>query len=488
MYKKLIKSLLIPLLFPCLLVIADTNDITKARERLQSRIDRDQKVCKKGLLKALLPDSWTPFISEVCKESKNLESLVEQTPPVELPNVLVNILIDEYTGGPSKGEYPPMRDYLKVFGEPAADPLMERYGDMEGFHKGDVLRILGEIGSENALPFIRSELKEKKLLTLEPATYAIRMIRKEASKEDLLPLLSDPELDAKSFSIIVRQLSSLENPGWFNIVLDMLEQGKIDFQIVADLGYFTEYPEPIIAAHLGYLIDQWNSDKTGTVSCLLLQLHERTNIKKLFPILDDLLRADFWYAGTNYSSLRSKCRYLSQFNRPILLARIEDTLTKEDIEEWMYKPSPGWLSYLYLHDLYYEKGGPPLDTSEMFFDLDISVYDEAGDVLLGQTSETFKSNVRRDVVIGLKSSNDVSYQFSFTPRLYKQIGQQESWFIYVNDFRAEKPKMSYGNTFRINVGSKTHFKTFESNGRVAKWEVTHTGPPPADIKRGQVSE
>jgi hypothetical protein len=171
-----------------------------------------------------------------------------------------------------------------------------------------------------------------------------------------------------------------------------------------------------------------------------------------------------------------------------LLARIEDTLTKEDIEEWLYKPSPGWLSYLYLHDLYHDKGGPPLDTSEMFFDLDISIYDEAGDVLLGQTSETFKSNVRRDVVIGLKGSDDVSYQFSLTPRLYKQIGQQESWFIYVNDFMVEKPIASYGNTFRINVGSKTYFQTFESNGRVAKWEVTHTGPPPSGIKRARISE
>ncbi len=347
---KPIKCLLTILLFCCLLGAANPDDLNLARERLQAKLVQDKKQCAKGRLISLVPGPWSSFISEVCKEQKNLARLVERTSTDELPDVLVNIFIDEYTGGPTKGKYPPIRNYLGIFGKPAAAPLMKRYEEIGEDNRRYALRILGEIGSENVLPFIRSELKEKNLSTLESAAYAIRMIRKEAAKEDLLPLLSDPELDPAAVPLIVRQLSNLEDPGWYGIVLNMVEEGKINYQTITDLGSFKEYPESVVVAHLEYLLYQWSSGNVGTAACLLFQIHERRYIKQFFPILNDLLRADFQYAGPNFSPLRRNCDDLSPSRRPLLLHRIEDKLTKADIEEWMHKPNPGWLTYLYLYD------------------------------------------------------------------------------------------------------------------------------------------
>lgn len=480
MCNKPLKYMATILLFCCLPGVANSDDLDLARERLQAKMDQDKKSCVKGRLISLAPGPWTPVISKACEEQKNLTDLVERTPTDELPDILINIFIDEYTAGPSKGKYPPMRNYLEIFGEPAAAPLMKRYEEIGEDDRQYAIRLLGEIGSDKALPFIRSELKKKNISTLESAAYAIRMIRNEEAKEDLLPFLWDPELDPVALPMIVRQLSNLNDPGWFDIVLNLAEEGKIDFQTITDLGSFKKYPESVVAAHLAYLLDQWGTGNAGTAACLLLQIHERRILKRLFPVLDDLIRADFWYAGTSYTSLRSNCSFSSRSNRPLLLVRIEDTLIKEDIVEWMQQPSPGWLTYLYLHDLYLKKGGPPLDTSEMVLNLSISVFDDAGNDLLGRISEKFISGVRRDIVLELKDSNEVSYRCSFTPRLYREIGQQGSWIIYLNDFRIAKPVLRYGDTVRISVGSKAHFKTADSDGRVARWEVMHIGPPPAE--------
>lgn len=479
MCRKPIKCLLAILLFCCILGAANSDDLNSARERLQAKIEQDKKNCAKGRLISLIPSPWTTFISEVCEEQKNLARLVERTPTDELPDVLVNIFIDEYTGGPTRGKYPPMRNYLVIFGEPAAAPLMKRYSEIGENNRRYALRILGEIGSDKVLPFIRSELKEKKLSTLESAAYAIRMIRKEEAKEDLLPLLSDPELDPAAVPLIVRQLSNLEAPGWYAIVLSLAEEGKINFQTIKDLGYFKEYPESVVAAHLDYLLDQWSSGNVGTAACLLFQIHERRYVKQFFPILDDLLRADFQYAGSNFSPLRRYCDDLSPSRRPLLLHRIEDKLTMADIEEWMHKPSPGWLTYLYLHELYHKKGGPPLDTREVVLNLNISAYDDAENVLLGEVSGKFENGVTRDVVLRLKNSNEGPFRIYLTPRLQKDIAQNERWVIYVPDFTIEKP-VGVGYSLQITVESAVNVRTVDSAGKVTRWEVTHIGLPPAE--------
>jgi hypothetical protein len=475
---KTIKYLLMILLFCCFLGAAHSDDLHSARERLQARLDQDLKACRKGRLFSPLLGPYGKFVSEVCKDQKNLARLVKRTPTDKLPDVLVNIFIDEYTGGPTRGEYPPMRDYLAIYGEPAAAPLMKRYGEIGENKRQDALRTLGEIGSESALPLIRSELRKKNLYTLGASAYAMRLIRKEAAKEDLLPLLSDPDLDPAGIPIIVKQLSALKDPGWYDIVLNLAKEGRIDFKTIKEMGSIHKYPESVVAAHLTYLLDQWRSGNKSIAACLLLQIHQRRHIKQFFPILNDLLRADFKYAHTHYAPLGSHCNDLSRSRRPLLLHRIEDTLTMADIEEWMQHPSSGWLTYFYLHELYHKKGGPPIDTSDVVIHLTISAYDDAQNVLLGEVSGKFENGVDGQAELRLKHSNEGPIRFKFNPRLQKNRGDGKRWVIFMPLFMIEKPVGAGYSPLEITVGSKVSVRTQDSVGKITRWEIRHIGHPP----------
>lgn len=477
MCKRRIKYLLTALLFSCLLGAGNPDELNLAKERLQSRIDQDKKECAKGRALSVLLGSWGPFLSELCKARKSLAILVKRTSPEEVPDVLVNIFIDEYAGGATRGQYPPMKDYLRVFGEPAVTPLMNRFREVREFNRQYALRTLGEIGSEKALPLVRSELKTQNLFTLSSAAYAIRMIRKEGAKEDLLPLLSDLELDPKAVPLIVRQLSSLEEPGWYDIVLDLAQEGKIHFQTIADLGSFQKYPELVVATHLDYLLAQWSSGNSDTVACLLFQIHERSYLKQFFPILEDLLRAKYRYTGNRYSPLTVKCQYFNRSRRHPLLDRIENTLTLADIEEWIHKRSPGWVSYLYLHEFYQRKGGPPFDASKMVFRLKVSVYDDANNILLGEVSEEFPNGVTKNIKLQLDNSNDEPYRIFLTPQLQKDITQNDRWIIDIPVFMIDLP-VGCGFPLKIPMQSYAFNKTRDSAGKITRWEVRHIGPPP----------
>jgi len=474
--KRWITYQLAALLFPCLLGAGNPDDLKQAKERLQVKLDQDKKECVKGRALSVLLGPWGSFLSEICKARKNLARLVKRTSPEELPDVLVNIFIDEYSGGSTRGQYPPMKDYLQVFGEPAVVPLINRYGEVRESNRKYALSTLGEIGSEKALPLVRYELMTQNLSTISSAAYAIRMIRKEEAKEDLLLLLHAPELDPKAVMPVVRQLSHLENPGWYDIVLDLAHEGKINFQTITDLGSFSKYPETVVTAHLDYLLAQWSLGNSDTVACLLFQIHERTYIKQLFPILEDLLRAKYLYTGKRYSPLTAKCRNFNHPRRHPLLDRIENTLTLADIEEWIHKPSPGWVSYLYLQEFYQEKGGPPFDAGKIVFRLKVSVYDDANDSLLGEVSGDFPNDVPKNIKQQLDNSDDEPYRISLTPRLQKAVNQNDRWTIYIPVFMIDLP-VGCGFPLEIPMESRDYDRTSDS-GKITRWEVRHIGPPP----------
>jgi hypothetical protein len=152
MRKRWIMSLAGVLLFSCLLEAANSDELKLAKERLNVRLEQDAKDCAKGRAKSVLIGRWASFVSEVCNDQKNLTRLVKQTPQEELPEVLVNIFIDELNGGPTRGQYPPMEDYLVIFGELAVAQLVARYEEVPENRRENILGALGEIGSEKARP------------------------------------------------------------------------------------------------------------------------------------------------------------------------------------------------------------------------------------------------------------------------------------------------------------------------------------------------
>jgi hypothetical protein len=478
MRKRLIMCLTGVLLFPCLLEAANSDELKLAKERLNVRLEQDDKNCAKGRAKSALLGSWTAFVSEVCKDQKNLARLVKQTPLEELPEVLVNIFIDELNGGATRGQYPPMEDYLVIFGEPAVVQLVARYEEVPENRRENVLRALGEIGSEKALPLVRSEVKKLNPRTLPLAAYALRMIRKETAKEDLLPLLRDPRIDVNAVTAIVRHLVFYEDPGWYDIVLDLAQEGKISFQTVGVLGSYDKYPEAAVTAHLDYLLVRWAAGDSNVVACLLYQIHGRAGVKAWFPILEDLLRARYDYANNRYSPLTVQCQPFPYYGRHPLLDRIENTLTLTDVEEWIRQPSPGWVSYLYLRELRQKMGGPSFDAGKLDFRLTISVYDNDNDILLGEVSDQFQSGIARQIELPVKGSNDAPYRISLTPRLQKDITRKNRWTIDIPFFIIDKP-IGCGFPLTVPMESWAAERT-RGSGRIKKWQVRHIGPPPAN--------
>jgi hypothetical protein len=466
------------LFFPCLLEAANSDDLKLAKERLNVRLEQDAKACAKGRAKSVLLGPWAALVSEVCKDQENLARLAKQTSLEELPEVLVNIFIEELAGGPTRGQYPPMEDYLVIFGEPAAAPLVDRYEEVPENQRESILRALGEIGSEKALPLVRSELDKLNPWTLPLAAYAVRMIRKEAAKEDLLPILSDPRINAQAVVAIVRHMTYLEDPGWYDIVLDHAEDGTIPFETIATLGSFDKYPASAVTAHLDYLLARWAAGDSNVVACLLYQIHGRAAVKAWFPILEDLLRARYDYTNKRYSPLTVRCQPFPHVGRHPLLDRIENVLTLADVEEWIRQPSPGWVSYLYLRELRQKKGGPSFDAGKLDFRLAISVHDDDNDILLGEVSDQFQSGIARQIELPVNGSNDAPYRISLTPRLQKDITRKNRWTIDIPFFIIDKP-IGCGFPLTVPMESCAADRT-RGSGRIKKWQVRHIGPPPAN--------
>jgi len=477
MRKRWIMCLAGVLLFPSLLEAANSDELKLAKERLNVRLERDAVDCAKGRAISILLGQWAAYMSEVCKAQRNLARLVKQTPLEELPEVLVNTFIDELTSGPTRGQYPPMEDYLVIFGEPAVAPLVACYEVVPENRKENILRALGEIGSEKALPLVRSEAKKLNPLTLSLAVYAVRKINKDAAKDDLLPLLGDPRIDADAVTAIVQHLVFHEDPGWHDIVLDLAQEGKIPFETVRDLASFDKYPEAAVTAHLDYLLTRWDAGDSAIVACLLYRIHARSAVKQWFPILEDLLRAKFNYAKKRYSPLTVRCQPFPHYGRHPLLDRIENTLILTDVEEWIRKPSPGWLSYLYLRELRQKMGGPSFDAGRLDFRLAISVHDDDNDILLGEVSDQFQSGIARQIELPIKSSNDAPFRISLNPRLKKDITRKNRWTIEIPVFIIDKP-IGCGFPLTVPVKSSAANRTRGPSGRIKKWQVRHIGPPP----------
>ena len=471
--------LAIILLFPSFLSADNSNELKIARERLNVRLKQDAKGCTKGRALSVLLGQWSSFVSEVCNAQKNLARLVKQTPLEELPEVLVNTFIDELKRRPPIEHYPPMEDYLVIFGEPAVAQLLARYEEVPENQKENILRALGDIGSEKALPLIRSEVKKLNPLTLPLAAYAVRKINKEAANDDLLPLLRDPRIDADAVTAIVRHLIYYEDPGWHEIVLDLAQDGKIPFQTVRDLASYDKYPEAAVTAHIDYLLARWDAGDCDTVACLLYQTPARSTVKQWLPLLEDLLRAKFAYANRRYSPLTVRCQPFRHYGRHPLLDRIENTLTLTDVEEWIRQPSPGWLSYLYLRELRQKMGGPSIEAGKLYFRLTISVHDDDNDILLGEVSDQFQNAVARLIDLPVKGSSEAPYRIALTPRLRKDITIKNRWVIKIPLFNIDKP---IGCAFPLTVpmGSSAAGRTREPSGRIIKWQVRHIGPPPAN--------
>jgi hypothetical protein len=371
-----------------------------------------------------------------------------------------------------------MEDYLVIFGEPAVPQLVASYEEVPENQRENILRALGEIGSEKALPLVRSELKKLNPWTLPLAAYAVRKIRKEAAKEDLLPILNDPRIDAQAVVAIVQHMTYLENPGWYNIVLDHAQNGTIPFETIDRLGSFDKYPESAVTAHLDYLLARWAAGDSDIVACLLYQIHARGAVKQWLPILEDLLRAKYNYTKKRYSPLTVRCQPFPHFGRQPLLDRIENILTLADVEEWIRQPSPGWVSYLYLRELRQIKGGPSFDAGKLDFRLAISVHDDDNDILLGEVSYQFQSGIARQIELPVKGSNDAPYRISLTPRLQRDITLKNRWTIDIPFFIIDKP-IGCGFPLRVPMESYAAGRTSES-GRIKKWQVRHIGPPPVN--------
>ena len=317
MRKRCAIFLTVILLFPGLLSAYHSDELRIARERLDVRLKQDAKGCAKGRALSVLLGQWSSFVSAVCKAQKKLAHLVKQTPLEDLPEVLVNIFIDELNGRPPREQYPPMEDYLVIFGEPAVALLVARYDEVPERQKENILRALGEIGSEKALPLVRSELRKLNPLTLPLAAYAVRKINKGAANDDLLPLLRDPRINADAVVAIVRHLIYNKDPGWHEIVLDLAQVGKIPFQTIRDLASYDKYPGAAVTAQMDYLLARWDAGDCDTVACLLYQIHARSAVKQWLPLLEDLLRAKFAYANRRYSPLTARCEPFPHYEKKV---------------------------------------------------------------------------------------------------------------------------------------------------------------------------
>jgi hypothetical protein len=117
-----------------------SDELRIAGERLNTRLKQDAKGCAKGPALSVLFGQWPSFVSEVCKVQKNLAHLVKQTPMEELPEVLVNTFIDELDSRPPREQYPPMEDYLVIFGEPAVAQVIARYEEVPENREKNILR------------------------------------------------------------------------------------------------------------------------------------------------------------------------------------------------------------------------------------------------------------------------------------------------------------------------------------------------------------
>ena len=385
------------LLLPGLSRAGDPDGLQTAEARLAARLEQDRTQCAKVWAVSVPAPAYGPFAKAMCAAEKNLRRLVAKTSREALPEVLVGLFIDELTGRGPREVYPPLEDYVVIFGAPAVAPLMARYGEVPQDKREAVLRAFGEIGSEAPLPLVRAEAKHFDPATLSLAAYALRKIRKEAAREELLPLLRDPRVDAQAVTTIAQQLMFLEDPGWYDIVLDQAAVGRIPFETVTRLTSFDRYPEAAVAGHLDYLLQRWAAGDHRTVACLLYQVHDHAAVKRWSPVYQDLLRDKYGYGEKFFSLMSADCPPFRHARKHPLLDRVENTLAREDVEAWLREPLSGWASYLHLRELYHRKGGPPLEVEDLSFEMAFSAYDETHNVLLGECRDRFRNGVAREV-------------------------------------------------------------------------------------------
>ena len=469
---------LIAMLFlPGLSRAGDTDALQTAEARLAARLEQDRTRCAKVWAVSILAPAYGPFAKAMCKAEKNLRQRVAKTPREALPALLVGLFIDELTGKGPREVYPPMEDYVVIFGAPAVAPLMARYGEVPKDKQESILRAFGEIGSEAPLPLIRAEAERLDPATLSLAAYALCKIRKEAAREDLLALLHAPRADDGAITTIANHLKTISDSQWCAIVLGQAERGRISFTTVSRLDSFDRYPETAVAAHLDYLLERWAAGDYRTVACLLYQVHDHAAVRQWLPIYPDLLRDKFGYGDAYFSLISADCPALGHDRGHPLLDRIEATLTRQDVEAWLRQPLPGWASYLHLRELCHRKGGPPPAVKDLSFELAFSAYDETHDILLGQCRDRFRNGEDREIQIPSDRPGGQPYRVTLAPRLQKDFAGKDRWTIHIPLLMVEKP-IGYGcSPFTIPLESSQSFKS-SGAGRVIRWQVRHIGPPP----------
>lgn len=452
--------------------------LRQAEDRLAQRLAQDRTGCAKTRILSIVAPSWSEFAKALCKAQMNLQNRVNEAPREELPELLVGLFIDQLTGRGPRETYPPMEDYVTTFGVPAVAPLMARYGEVPKNKRGDVLRALGDIGSEAPLPLIRDEAQRLDPATLPLALYALCQIRGEAAREDLLALLRDPRADEVVITLVASRLKTVSDIAWCDVVLGQLERGRISFDTVKRLDSFDHYPEATVTAHLDYLLGHWIAGDHRTVACLLYQVHDHDAVLRWFPIYPDLLRDKYGYGETYFSLLGSDCRHFGHARNHPLLDRIEKTLTRDDAAKWLRQPSLGWAAYLHLQELAHRKGGPPLLVEDLSFELAFSAHDETHDIQLGEFRGRFRNGVERKVALSPNPPDGEPCRVTLAPELRKDAAHRDRWAIHVPLLMVEKPT-GYGfSPFTIPLEAGQTFR-IRGDGRTIRWQVRHVGGPPA---------
>ena len=88
------------------------------------------------------------------------------------------------------------------------------------------------------------------------------------------------------------------------------------------------------------------------------------------------------------------------------------------------------------------------------------------------------ANHWRNKLLGMKLDNSKNepYRISLTPRLRKDVTQNDRWTIYIPVFMIDLP-VGCGFPLEIPLESRDYDRTSNS-GKITRWEVKHIGPPP----------
>ena len=365
-------------------------ELPKIKQRLALRSEQTLNELNRTLSETeKTKDSDAKKVKAEIDKSKRLSEFIAKQKPSRLPENLIRLFIEEI-GRPLK-KYPDLMPYVSLLGESGVRLLLSSYERASVESRLQILSALGGIGRSSALALIRKEIKSDNALIQKEAITALGMVKKERAKEELDMILADADLSPLGKKTVLMQLKEIHAAKWHSTVLRTALSDEILFeQLPSIVPDFETFPKIEVWKQRSSIFEilQRNNPKTCQIAQqLIFTFDQGMYLKNIYPILDDLLKANFEYGKTvdasgkllkiNSMPSADVCLW-NKGMASTLLQRVESTVEKYTFVSWYRNATQNFkslLNLLYIEHMYLQKGGRIINRPPIRFAIKVVVKD-----------------------------------------------------------------------------------------------------------------